>query len=68
MQWSQWPAGVRLDGSPRPGHCPAPSLESENFNWRGIGFLGEHCPEPNDICVKLIEQRGGKQDLFVFVA
>jgi len=30
--------------------------------------LGEHCPEPNDICVKLIEQRGGKQDFFVFVA
>ena len=32
----------------------------EEFNWRGIGFLGEKCPESNDICVKVTERRGGK--------
>lgn len=34
---------------------------AEKFNWRGIGFLGEHCPEPDDICVKVTERRGGKR-------
>lgn len=33
---------------------------ADNFNWRGIGFLGEQCPEKNDICVKITEKRGGK--------
>ncbi|XP_067648493.1 UPAR/Ly6 domain-containing protein crim [Eurosta solidaginis] len=33
----------------------------EKFNWRGIGFLGEQCPETNDICVKLIEKRGAQE-------
>ncbi|XP_020801849.1 uncharacterized protein LOC110178911 [Drosophila serrata] len=36
---------------------------AENFNWRGIGFLGEHCPEPNDICVKVTERRGAKETI-----
>ncbi|XP_055855498.1 uncharacterized protein LOC129918797 isoform X2 [Episyrphus balteatus] len=35
----------------------------ENFNWRGIGFLGEHCPEDEDICVKVTEKRGAKQTI-----
>ena len=34
---------------------------AENFHWRGIGFWGEPCPEDNDICVKVIERKGGKQ-------
>lgn len=33
----------------------------ETFNWRGIGFLGEQCPEPKDVCVKVTEKRGAKQ-------
>jgi hypothetical protein len=33
---------------------------SDNFNWRGIGYLGEPCPEDDDICVKVIERKGGK--------
>lgn len=40
---------------------------SDNFNWRGIGFLGESCPEDDDICVKVVETKGGKKsflDLF----
>jgi hypothetical protein len=32
---------------------------SDNFNWRGIGYLGEACPEDDDICVKVIERKGG---------
>lgn len=32
---------------------------AEDFTWRGIGFLGEKCPESNDICVKVTEKRGG---------
>lgn len=31
----------------------------DNFNWRGIGYLGDPCPEDNDICVKITEKRGG---------
>lgn len=31
----------------------------EEFNWRGIGYLGDPCPEDNDICVKLIEKKEG---------
>lgn len=34
---------------------------AENFHWRGIGFWGEPCPEDNDICVKVIERKGGIQ-------
>lgn len=33
---------------------------SDNFNWKGIGFLGESCPEDDDICVKVVERKGGK--------
>lgn len=33
---------------------------SDNFNWRGIGYLGEPCPEDDDICVKVVERKGGK--------
>ncbi|KAH8315321.1 hypothetical protein KR074_007820, partial [Drosophila pseudoananassae] len=35
----------------------------ETFNWRGIGFLGEQCPEPDDICVKLTERRGARETI-----
>lgn len=35
----------------------------ENFNWRGIGFFGEQCPESEDICVKVIERRGAQQTI-----
>uniref|UniRef100_A0A6M2DY18 Uncharacterized protein n=1 Tax=Xenopsylla cheopis TaxID=163159 RepID=A0A6M2DY18_XENCH len=31
------------------------------FNWRGIGYLGQQCPEDNDICVKLIERKGASE-------
>lgn len=34
---------------------------SDNFNWRGIGYLGESCPEDDDICVKVVERKGGKK-------
>ncbi|ETN65549.1 hypothetical protein AND_002681 [Anopheles darlingi] len=30
----------------------------DNFNWRGIGYLGDPCPEDDDICVKVIERKG----------
>ncbi|TDG43965.1 hypothetical protein AWZ03_009600 [Drosophila navojoa] len=36
---------------------------ADNFNWRGIGFLGEQCPESNDICVKVTERRGAKETI-----
>lgn len=36
---------------------------SDNFNWRGIGYLGDPCPEDDDICVKVIERKGGKIEL-----
>ncbi|EDV96672.1 uncharacterized protein LOC6558133 [Drosophila grimshawi] len=36
---------------------------ADNFNWRGIGFLGEQCPETNDICVKVTERRGAKETI-----
>lgn len=29
------------------------------FNWRGVGYLGNPCPDNEDICVKLIERKGG---------
>ncbi|XP_055708202.1 uncharacterized protein LOC129804686 [Phlebotomus papatasi] len=29
-----------------------------DFNWRGIGYLGEQCPEDDDICMKVIEKTG----------
>ncbi|XP_073843261.1 QVR superfamily protein crim [Musca autumnalis] len=35
----------------------------ETFNWRGIGFLGEQCPESNDICVKITERRGAQETI-----
>ncbi|KAL7041713.1 hypothetical protein ACKWTF_000869 [Chironomus riparius] len=34
---------------------------SDNFNWRGIGYLGESCPEDDDICVKVIETKGASE-------
>lgn len=36
---------------------------AENFHWRGIGYWGEQCPEDNDICVKVIERKGGNLKL-----
>lgn len=33
---------------------------SDKFNWRGIGYLGDPCPESDDICVKVTEKKGGK--------
>lgn len=33
---------------------------SDNFNWKGIGYLGDPCPEDDDICVKIVERKGGK--------
>lgn len=33
---------------------------ADKFNWRGIGYLGEACPENDDICVKVTEKKGGK--------
>ncbi|XP_053687867.1 uncharacterized protein LOC128737287 [Sabethes cyaneus] len=30
----------------------------DNFNWRGIGYLGDPCPEDDDICVKVTERKG----------
>lgn len=33
---------------------------AEDFHWRGIGYWGQACPEDNDICVKVIERKGGK--------
>lgn len=36
------------------------------FNWRGIGYLGQQCPEDNDICVKLTERKGG-MTLIIFL-
>ncbi|XP_034106572.1 uncharacterized protein LOC117569497 [Drosophila albomicans] len=36
---------------------------AEKFNWRGIGFLGEQCPESDDICVKLTERRGTQETI-----
>ncbi|KAM7357620.1 QVR superfamily protein crim [Cochliomyia hominivorax] len=35
----------------------------EDFNWRGIGFLGEKCPESEDICVKVTEKRGAQRTI-----
>jgi len=34
---------------------------SDKFNWRGIGFLGEACPEDDDICVKITERKGATE-------
>lgn len=33
----------------------------EPFNWRGVGYLGNPCPENDDVCVKLIERRGAQE-------
>lgn len=35
----------------------------DKFNWRGIGYLGERCPEEDDICVKVTEKRGAKKTI-----
>ncbi|XP_023944332.1 uncharacterized protein LOC112050317 [Bicyclus anynana] len=31
------------------------------FNWRGVGYLGNPCPDNEDVCVKLIERKGAKE-------
>lgn len=36
---------------------------SDNFNWKGIGYLGDPCPEDDDICVKIVERKGGKLNI-----
>ncbi|GAB0097023.1 Protein quiver [Sergentomyia squamirostris] len=32
-----------------------------DFNWKGIGYLGEACPEDDDICMKVIERKGASE-------
>lgn len=39
--------------------CTAATPGCTEFNWRGIGYLGNPCPDTEDICVKLIERKGG---------
>ncbi|XP_028041042.1 uncharacterized protein LOC114251063 [Bombyx mandarina] len=34
---------------------------NEPFNWRGMGYLGNPCPESEDVCVKLIERKGAQE-------
>ncbi|XP_013185626.1 uncharacterized protein LOC106131170 [Amyelois transitella] len=34
---------------------------TEDFNWRGIGYLGTPCPDSEDICIKLIERKGAEE-------
>ncbi|KPJ12553.1 hypothetical protein RR48_06693 [Papilio machaon] len=34
---------------------------NEPFNWRGIGYLGNPCPDREDVCVKLIERKGAQE-------
>ncbi|XP_046978941.1 uncharacterized protein LOC124544435 [Vanessa cardui] len=34
---------------------------TEPFDWRGVGYLGNPCPEAEDVCVKLIERKGAKE-------
>lgn len=31
------------------------------FNWRGVGYLGNPCPDSDDICVKIIERKGAQE-------
>ncbi|KAM3968274.1 QVR superfamily protein crim [Aphomia sociella] len=33
---------------------------SEPFNWRGVGYLGNPCPDSEDVCIKLIERKGAE--------
>lgn len=40
---------------------------AETFNWRGIGYWGEQCPEDNDICVKITERKRGKYKLELII-
>lgn len=34
---------------------------TEPFDWRGVGYLGNPCPENEDVCVKLIERKGARE-------
>ncbi|KAL0839711.1 hypothetical protein ABMA28_016358 [Loxostege sticticalis] len=34
---------------------------TEPFNWRGVGYLGNPCPDQDDICIKLIERKGAQK-------
>ncbi|XP_028168453.1 uncharacterized protein LOC114358636 [Ostrinia furnacalis] len=34
---------------------------TEPFNWRGVGYLGNPCPDQDDICIKLIEVKGAQR-------
>ncbi|CRK93694.1 CLUMA_CG007222, isoform A [Clunio marinus] len=36
---------------------------SDNFNWKGIGYLGDPCPEDDDICVKIVERKGASETI-----
>ncbi|XP_026326854.1 uncharacterized protein LOC113235389 [Hyposmocoma kahamanoa] len=41
--------------------CTAATPGCTEFNWRGMGYLGNPCPENEDICVKLIERKGAQE-------
>ncbi|CAH0397550.1 unnamed protein product [Chilo suppressalis] len=34
---------------------------TEPFNWRGVGYLGNPCPDQDDVCIKLIETKGAQR-------
>ncbi|CAG9792096.1 unnamed protein product [Diatraea saccharalis] len=34
---------------------------TEPFNWRGVGYLGNPCPDRDDVCIKLIEVKGAQR-------
>lgn len=40
---------------------------NEPFNWRGMGYLGNPCPESEDVCVKLIERKGGETEIIKYI-
>ncbi|XP_049864981.1 uncharacterized protein LOC126366092 [Pectinophora gossypiella] len=41
--------------------CTAATPGCVEFNWRAMGYLGNPCPDAEDICVKLIERKGAQE-------
>ncbi|KAJ2950490.1 hypothetical protein O0L34_g8734 [Tuta absoluta] len=41
--------------------CTAATPGCVEFNWRPLGYLGNPCPDAEDICVKLIEKKGAQE-------